>query len=348
MSLAATNPVLVEVRRGDEVESFHRGALAVVNAEGEVLAAWGDVKRPVFPRSAVKMIQALPLIESGAADRFGLSDAHIALARASHSGEPGHERAIESWLPQIGLTPDALACGAHAPLDEKAARDLAASGQEPSPLHDNCSGKHAGFLTIARHLDVPVENYIARMHPVQKMVTQALADMTACNLDEAPCGIDGCGIPAYALPLRAIALAMAKLVTPERLDGGRGTAATRIVAAVSAHPWHVAGTGRFDTRAMSAADGAFVVKTGAEGVHVAGIPRSGLGVAVKIDDGARRGAELAMAAVLGLLGALNPADAQELERALVLSRCGQPVGIAAPSGDWLANAERQIVPLARA
>jgi L-asparaginase II len=306
MSLAANNPVLVEVRRGDEVESFHRGALAVVNAEGEVLAAWGDVKRPVFPRSAVKMIQALPLIESSAADRFGLSDAHIAVACASHSGEPGPVRAIESWLLQIGLTPDALACGAHEPLDEKAARDLAASGQEPSPLHDNCSGKHAGFLTIARHLDVPVENYIARMHPVQKMVTQALADMTACNLDEAPCGIDGCGIPAYALPLRAIAFAMAKLVTPERLDGGRGTAATRIVAAVSAHPWHVAGTGRFDTRAMSAADCAFVVKTGAEGVHVAGIPRSGLGVAVKIDDGARRGAELVMQPCFGFWGRSTP------------------------------------------
>ena len=140
---------------------------------------------------------------------------------------------------------------------------------------------------------------------------------------------------------------MAKLVTPERLDGGRRTAATRLIAAVSAHPWHVAGSGRFDTRAMSAADGAFVVKTGAEGVHVAGLRHSGLGVAVKINDGARRGAELAMAAVLRLIGVLKRKDAEELERAAVLSRRGQPVGIAAPSRDWLADAERQIVVLSR-
>lgn len=344
---AAVNPVLVEVRRGEEVESFHRGALAIVNAEGDLLAAWGDVERPIFPRSAVKMIQALPLILSGAADRFALTDTQIALACASHSGEPGHAHEIERWLGHIGLTVDALACGTHPPLNEKAARDLAASGQAPSPLHDNCSGKHTGFLTIALHLGVPVEGYVGPTHPVQRIVTQALADMTECNLDEAPLGIDGCGIPAYALPLRAIAFAMAKLAHPERLDGAQRAAASRILAAVSSNPWHVAGTGRFDTRAMRASAGAFVVKTGAEGVHAAGIRANGLGIALKIDDGARRAAELSMGTVLRFLGMLEGQSMSEWERQDVLSRRGQPVGVAAPPAVWLADAERHIVGLCR-
>jgi L-asparaginase II len=181
----AVNPVLVKVPRGEEIESFHRGAVAIVNANGETLAAWGDVERPIFPRSAAKMIQALPLIESGAADRFGLSDAHIALACASHSGEPGHVHAVEAWLAQIGLSSHALACGAQTPLDEKAARDLAARGEEPTALHNNCSGKHAGFLSTARHLGAPIEGYTARSHPVQKIVTHALSEMTECNVEAA-------------------------------------------------------------------------------------------------------------------------------------------------------------------
>jgi L-asparaginase II len=348
LSDSVNNPILVEVRRGEEVESFHRGAIAIVNAEGDTLAAWGDVKRPIFPRSAVKMIQALPLIESGAADRFGLTDAHVALACASHSGEPGHVRAVEGWFAQIGLSSNALACGAHAPLDEKAARDLAARGAEPTALHNNCSGKHAGLLTTTRHLGAPVDDYIARLHPVQKIVTETLSEMTECNVDAAPCGIDGCGIPAYALPLRAIALAMAKLAAPEGLDGLRRAAADRVLAAVSAHPWHVAGSGRFDTRAMSASGARFVVKTGAEGVHVAGIRDSGLGVAVKIDDGARRGAELTMAAVLRFLGVLRSQSSMEWERPVVPNRRGDMVGMAGPAEDWLAEAETKIVRLSRA
>jgi L-asparaginase II len=341
------NPILLEVRRSEEVESFHRGAVAIVNAQGDLLGAWGDVERPIFPRSAVKMIQALPLITSGAADRFALSDVQIALACASHSGEPGHVDEVERWLGEIGLTVDALACGAHPPLNEKSARDLAASGQAPSPLHDNCSGKHTGFLTTAMHLGMPVDGYVAITHPVQKMVTQALADITECNLDEAPRAIDGCGIPAYALPLRGIAFAMAKLASPARLEGAQRAAATRILAAVSANPWHVAGTGRFDTRAMRASGGAFVVKTGAEGVHAAGIRRAGIGVALKIDDGARRAAELTMAAVLRLLGMLEGQNASEWEKQQVLSRSGQPVGMAAPAAAWLADAESNIVPRRR-
>jgi L-asparaginase II len=343
-----SNPVLVEVRRGDEVESFHRGAAAIVNARGEMLAAWGDVERPIFPRSAVKMIQALPLIESGAAERFALTDMQIALACASHSGEPGHVRAIESWLSQIGLAPDALACGTHSPLDEHAARDLAARGEKPSALHDNCSGKHAGFLTTAQHIGAPTDGYVLRSHPVQKAVTQALADMTECNLDAAPCGIDGCGIPAYALPLRALAFAMAKLVRSERLETARRSAADRLLAAVCAHPWHVAGTGRFDTRAISAGASRFVVKTGAEGVHVAGIRQSGLGVAVKIDDGTRRGAELTMGALLRCFGVLGNKNDTAWEQSVVSSRSGEPVGVAMPAAAWMADAERNIVPYCHA
>jgi L-asparaginase II len=344
LSASSTNPVLIEVRRGEEIESFHRGAIAIVDAEGHTLAAWGDVERPIFPRSAVKMIQALPLVESGAADRFRLTDAHIALACASHSGEPGHVGAVKSWLAQIGVSCDALACGVHAPLNDKAARDLAARGEEPTALHNNCSGKHAGFLTTARHVGGSVEGYTTRAHPVQNMVTQALSDMTESDFAAAPCGIDGCGIPAYALALRAVALGVAKLAAAKRLTGARRAAANRVLAAVSAHPWHVAGSGRFDTRAMSAQDTRCVVKTGAEGVHVAGIRGMGMGVAVKIDDGARRGAELALAAVLRLLGVLGSQHLDDWERAAVLNRRGELAGRAAPAQQWLAEAEKTLCP----
>jgi L-asparaginase II len=339
LSQSESNPILVEVRRGEQVESFHRGAVALVNATGDTLAAWGDVERPIFARSAVKMIQALPLIESGAAARFALSDAQIALACASHSGEPGHVLAVERWLSQLGLTAAALACGAHAPLDDKAARDLAANGERPTALHNNCSGKHAGFLTTARHVGAPVAGYVARSHPVQRMVTQALGDMTECDLNAAPCGVDGCGIPAYALRLRSLALAMAKLVSPHGLNGARGAAVDRALTAVCAHPWLVGGTGRFDTRAISAAPSRFVVKTGAEGVHVACIRATGLGIAVKIDDGARRAAELVMAVLLRLIGVLDQQDASEWERAVVLNSRGEPVGTACAAPSWLMDAE---------
>ncbi len=286
-----SHPVVVEVTRGGRVESVHRGSGVVMDADGGVVFAFGDVERPVYPRSAVKAIQALPLVESGAADRFGLSDAELALACASHSGEPGHVACAAGMLAKAGLSETALACGVHWPMNAEAARALAA----PSALHNNCSGKHAGFLCAACASGWPVAGYETPEHPVQREVKAALEDVCDVRLGEP--GIDGCSIPTYAIPLRALALGFARMGSGRALAPARAAAARRLFAAVAAHPWHVAGTGRFDTQAMTALPGV-VTKTGAEGVFCAGVPALGLGFAVKADDGATRAAEAMIAALL--------------------------------------------------
>jgi L-asparaginase II len=321
------NPILVEVHRGNGLESSHRGAVAMADSSGNVIASWGDIVSPIFPRSAVKMIQALPLIETGAAERFRLTDEHLALACASHSGEPEHVRAVETWLTQIGLKGDALECGTHDPFDAAAAHELIAAGRHPSALHNNCSGKHAGFLTAARHLDFSTAAYVDRSHPIQRLVTSALGEMSELDLGETPAGIDGCGIPAHALPLRNLARAMAKFASPEQLGSRRSEAAKRLLAAMTGHPWLVGGSGRFDTRAMAAGGSRFVVKMGAEGVHVAIVPGLGLGIALKIDDGARRAAELVMGTLLQSLGLVGGEAAEPFVAEALVNCRGERVGV---------------------
>lgn len=328
------NPVLVEVERGGGVESSHRGAAVIADSRGTIIGAWGDVDRPIFPRSAVKMIQALPMLETGAAQRFRLGSEHIALACASHSGEPGHVLSIERWLEQIGLNAGALECGTHPPFNESAAHELAAARQNPTPLHNNCSGKHAGFLTTVRHMNVSVPDYVAPSHPVQRLVTAALGETAEVDLERTPPGIDGCGIPVHALPLRNLAHAMAKFASPETLGASRGEAAKRLVDAMIAHPWLVGGSGRFDTRAIAAGRSRFVLKMGAEGVHVGIVPGLGLGIALKIDDGARRGAEVAMAALLQSLGLLDREARETLLADPVINSRGEQVGSVRVAGRW--------------
>ena len=326
----AASPILVEVTRGNTVESRHRGIVAVAVAGGAVVAAWGDAERAVFPRSAVKPLQALPLIETGAARGFALGDAEIALACASHNGEPEHVAGVGAWLERVGLGAGDLECGAQAPIDKEAALALVRAGDAPSTLTNNCSGKHAGFLTTARHLGEATAGYIEPVHAVQRRVTETLADMAGCDLATAPVGTDGCGIPAIAMPLAAVARAMARLAAPDSLAPERAAAARRVVAAMTAHPALVAGRGRYDTVAMQAGRGAFAVKTGAEGVHAAILPRLGLGCALKIEDGAARAAEVAMTALLRHLGALDGHAEAELadylERPLV-NWSGKRVGV---------------------
>ncbi|MEO5374031.1 MAG: asparaginase [Alphaproteobacteria bacterium] len=318
--VGAVNPVLVEVLRGGTLESRHRGAAVVVNAAGAVIAAWGDVERPVFPRSAAKPLQALALVESGAADHFALGVDEIALACASHSGTPRHTIAVDSWLRRIGLGPEDLECGAHEPSDPVSAHALTRAGQAAVAVHNNCSGKHAGFLTLARHLAVPTAGYIQPDHPVQVRVAATIGDLIGCDMTTLPCGVDGCGIPAFAWPLRALAHGLARLAAPG--TGVRGEAARRLVQAMAAHPFLVGGPGRFDTEVMTAIPG-LVVKGGAEGVETALLPDRGLGIAVKIDDGASRAAEVALAAVLHGLGVTGIAP--WLDRPL-LNVAGREVG----------------------
>ncbi len=307
-----TNPVVVEVFRGERVESVHHGAGAVVDADGRVVLAFGDVERPIYPRSAVKALQALPLIESGAADRLGLTDAEIALACASHSGEPAHVAAAAAMLGKAGRNAAALECGVHWPLGEAAARALARSGAEPCALHNNCSGKHAGFVCVAAALGVDPKGYVAPDHPVQREVTAALAGITGARLDEGTRGVDGCSIPAYAIPLRLLAHGFARFATGEGLAPERARAATRIREAVAARPDMVAGQGRFDTEVMRALGPHVFTKTGAEGVYCAALPESGLGLAVKIDDGATRAAQVVMSSLILRFAKLGEAERAKL------------------------------------
>jgi len=292
------NPVLVEVTRGDRVESRHTGAAIAVDADGGVIFSAGDVDAAVYPRSAVKALLALPLVESGAADRLGLTEAEITLACSSHSGELLHVAAAASMLAKAGRDASCLECGAHWPTHNVSARTLSASGRQPTALHNNCSGKHAGFICLACDRGIDPAGYVKPDHPTMREVTAALADVTGAVLDESNRAVDGCSIPTYAIPLRALAHGFARFGTGHGLPPARAAAAKRILAAVAAHPHMVAGTGRFDTRLMTALGDRVFSKTGAEGVFCVSLPREGIGIAVKICDGATRASEVATAALV--------------------------------------------------
>ncbi len=321
-----TNPVLVEVFRGERVESRHRGAVAILDARGKTLFAIGDVDEPVFPRSAVKAIQALPLVESGTADAFGFHARELALSQASHGGEPEHVAGVSAMLSAIGLDESALECGAHAPSHSASAAELIRRGKAPSQLHNNCSGKHANFLALARHQNHDHRGYIAAHHPVQVAVSEALANLTGAPHGAENSAVDGCSIPTYAVPLKSLALGFARFASGIGLERSRADAARRIFEAAVAEPFYVAGTGRICTDMMTLLRGAALIKTGAEGVFCAGLANLGLGVALKVDDGATRAAEATMAAVIARLLPEHEEALRRWTNAPVNSRRGARVG----------------------
>jgi L-asparaginase II len=302
------NPVLAEARRGGIVESAHRGAVAVVDAGGTLHSAWGDIHRPIFPRSAVKLLQALPLVESGAAERFGLSDEELALACASHGGEARHTAAAAAMLAKAGVDVAALECGTHWPYFDGAIKAMAAAGGQPNALNNNCSGKHAGFVCLGclmaegRDRRAFLKGYVRPEHPVMREVSAALQASTGYDLAQTAVGTDGCSIPTYAIPLRHLALAFARAGSGVGLRPGHAAAALRLRQAVARAPHMVAGTGRFDTRVMEVFGERVFCKVGAEGVYCAALPTLGLGVALKMDDGnTARACEVVMAALLARL-----------------------------------------------
>jgi L-asparaginase II len=295
------NPILVEVARGAMVESRHAGAVAIADAHGHLLLALGDVERPAFPRSAVKALQAIPLIESGAADAFGLADEELAVACASHSGDDVHVAAVRSLLAKAGLDEGLLACGAHWPVSEKAARALMQSGRQPQAIHNNCSGKHAGMLAAAVQLGLDPHGYERPEHPVQVMIGRIVSEACGVALDSTRMAVDGCSVPTWSLPLGALARGFARLGTGQRLAPARARAAERLRRACFSAPVLVAGEGRFDTVVMSGLAPLVFSKGGAEGVQCAALPALGLGIALKVDDGAKRGSERALAEVLAVL-----------------------------------------------
>ena len=297
------NPVLIEVTRNGTVESRHRGAFAVVDATGRLVAEAGDIDRPVFPRSAVKALQALPLVESGFAERLGLDAAELALACASHAGEPAHITAAAAMLAKARLDERALECGAHWPSAKPAAAALIRAGAKPTALHNNCSGKHAGFLCLACGLEAPPRGYVGAEHPVQRVVRDALGEAYGLDLRETQAGTDGCSIPTFAVPLRNLAGAFARFGTGEGWGAERARAAGTLRRAVAAHPVMVGGTGRLDTDLAAHFGERVFTKTGAEGVFCAALPERGWGVALKCDDGATRASETML---LHLLGSAMP------------------------------------------
>ena len=312
----SSNPILVHALRGGIVESSHRGALAIVDADGAVHTQLGDITRPVFPRSAIKVLQALPLVASGAADRWQLSDEELALACASHGGEPRHVQTAAAMLAKAGVDADALECGAHWPSHDGSIKAMASAGQQPTALHNNCSGKHAGFVCLGclmaegQDRRTFLRAYVSPDHPVMREVTAALQAATGYDLAGTAKGVDGCSIPTYAIPLQRLAHAFARVATGVGLSAGHQRAATRLRAAVAAAPYMVAGSGRFDTRLMERLGARVFCKVGAEGMHCAAIPELGLGVAIKLDDGnTSRACEVVMAAVLERLLPLSDADA---------------------------------------
>ena len=306
------NPVLVEVTRGGIVESRHRGAFAVTDASGRLLLAMGNVETPIFPRSAVKAMQALPLVESGAADAFGLGNDELAVACASHSGETIHVAAVRSLLAKAGLDESLLACGAHWPLGEVAARVLIRDGSGPLPVHNNCSGKHAGMLATSVHLGFEVRSYEQPGHALQIMIERVISEICSVTLAQSPMGVDGCSIPTWAVPLRALAQGFARFGSGEGFTRERKAAADRLRRACIAAPALVAGAGRLDTIILRGLGPAVFVKGGAEGVHCAAFPELGLGLALKVDDGTKRGAEHVLCALIG--GIIPAASSLLVER----------------------------------
>ncbi|MGO9702641.1 MAG: asparaginase [Xanthobacteraceae bacterium] len=303
-----SNPVLVEVHRGGLIESRHRGAVAVVDADGATVLAVGDVAKPVFPRSAVKPLQALPLVESGAAERYALGDEELALACASHSGEPAHVEVVTRMLSKAGLDASALACGTHWPSSQTAAFALARAGAAPSALHNNCSGKHAGFLCVACAMGIAYADYWRPEHAVQRSVRVVLEDLTGVALPDDCRAVDGCSVPTWAIPLANLAQAFARFGSGHGLEPRRAQAAARLRTACARKPWYVAGTGRFCSEIMGLLGPRALLKTGAEGVFCGSLPQLGLGIAIKCDDGAGRAAEAIIAALIARFVAIDDTE----------------------------------------
>lgn len=300
-------PPLVELARGGLTESLHRGAVAVCTADGKRQRGLGHPAMPTFLRSAAKPLQVLPLLTSGAAEAFGLSDAELACMCGSLGGEDFHVAAVTGALAKAGLGPELLNCGVHRPSHGPTAKALEAAGQKPRPVHNNCAGKHAAMLVLCKHLNLPTEGYDKPSHPVQRLVMQSVAEWCRYPIEQIGVGVDGCGVPVFRLPLVALAGAYARLADPGRsgLDVARIAAAERLMAACLANPLMIAGNGRLCTRLMQAAPGKLLAKTGAEGSYAVALPELGLGLAIKIEDGNMRAVAPAVCQALHCLGVLG-------------------------------------------
>jgi L-asparaginase II len=306
------NPVLVELNRGGWVENRHRAAFVVRDGSGKVIARAGDTARPIFPRSAIKSMQALAMVTSGAIARFDLTDEELALACASHQGEAAHTEGVTRFLNHLGLAVADLECGAHAPTSPGARSALRARHEEPTALYNNCSGKHSGMLATSLALGVDPHGYVGREHPTQVAVREAIELVIGEPLSVDRCGTDGCSIPTWAAPLDAFAWGFARMAKGQGLPDNIAAAATRIFNAATRHPFLVGGSNNLDTEAMEAFGGRLMLKGGAEGVYCGALRDRGWGFALKIDDGNALASRALVCALLLVL-----AGPSESERALL-------------------------------
>ena len=345
----------VEVRRGPIVESVHRVHAVLTDAAGNVLACAGDPDLVTYWRSAAKPFQVLPLVVSGGREAFGLDEADIAVMAASHHGEPEHVLQVQHILAAAGISEDALKCGVHAPLDSTASARLRAAGEEPRAVHSNCSGKHAGMLAHARLIGADLEGYMEPSHPVQQRVLETVAAFAGLPQSSVTLSVDGCGVPVFGLPLRAMARAYARLALPASAGAAPALsfapearavaeAAEVVVRSMQAHPHLVAGTGSANTAMLRALAPGVVVKGGAEGVYCLG-HRRGWGLAVKVEDGSHRGSVPAALEILRLLGVIAEGDErlESFRRPPVRNVAGRVVGeIAVEAGEAFRRALRDL------
>jgi L-asparaginase II len=324
------DPILVRLWRAEFVESQHRGAWCLVGTDGVVIDGRGAVEFPFFVRSSIKALQSLPLVEQGAASALGLGDEELCLALASHNAELCHTETVRGLLRRLDLGVEDLQCGAHPPGDSEARVALAGSGEEPSAVHNNCSGKHAGFLALSRHLGVPTSEYLAPDGTVQTLVRAAIAEMCGLDADAMEGGIDGCSAPTYRIPLCSLAMAFARIVEPSGLSPERRAASEQMVAAVGAHPILIAGSrGRLCTELSRVTAGRLFPKIGAEGVYAVGDRATGRALALKIQDGGRRALQAVVVELLERHGMLSEAEARALDswrKVELLNYAGRVVG----------------------
>lgn len=333
----------VQVTRGSYVESNHVIHAAVVDRSGRLLHAVGDPQRLTFPRSSMKPFQAVPLIESGAADAYGYGDAEISLSCASHSGEPIHRHTVLDVLSRAELSEEYLQCGTHIPRDSESYRELIREGRELTPVFSNCSGKHSGMLLTARHLGEDLGTYRETDHPHQQRILSVIADICGVPAEEIGIGVDGCGVPVHRLPLSAAALGFARLAKPEGTVAAlRAEALNRIRRGMTNRPEMVAGRHRFDTDLMTVFGGNLVSKVGAEGVQCIGVADLGIGIAVKVEDGSERATFVAAMDVLKQLGIGTPeqfAQLDEYVHAPVLNARKERIGEIKPNFTLVPSAE---------
>lgn len=331
-NLKMNSSILVEVTRGEVVESQHRGHLVVLDGDGKELFCLGDKKRVTFMRSSAKPFQVLPFLRSGGAEKFGFLDSEIAIACASHSGEPIHVETVKSMLKKIKMDESYLKCGTHLPFNEKIAEKMIRNNEKPTPIHNNCSGKHAAMLAFAKHLNTNPSDYIQIESPVQQEILRIISVFAETEESDIKIGIDGCSAPNFALSIEAMAKAMAKLILPRDFDENLREACRRVVTAMISYPEIVGGTERLDTMIIEAGKRIVLSKIGAEGVWLCGVLPSqkwkkGLAIALKIEDGDdKRARVVACIELLRQLGIFESETLKAYSPLPVKNRNGKIVG----------------------